>query len=199
MAAGKPTLGGVKVGGGLAGAVWDIVGNMGALKVTGMVGGPNTGDAVTVKTTGSMGALTMGGSNHADFLSGINAALAGDPTITRRSDVAGDFVNALAWIKSVTIKPAKGATGFFFVDSNFSASSIGAVKIVNAGFNNDQAGLDDTQDNLGFWTNSAGVKPIKSVKHTDKTDPKNKARNWTWKPGQPLPDILDDLHIQPLA
>jgi len=105
----------------------------------------------------------------------------------------------MATIKSITIKPVKGATGFFFSNSNFSAASIGAVKIVNTRFNNDQTGLDDTQDNFGFWTNASAGKPIKSVAHMDLTDPKNKAKNWTWKPGLPLPPGLDDMNVLPLV
>lgn len=190
----KATLGKVGIAGDLRGVVWDITGSMGAMKVSGMAGGPQVSDALTIKTTGSMGAITLGGSNRADFLAGIDTTAGGDSTLIRRADHAADFVNALASIKSITIKPPKGQIGLFLVDGNFSAAGIGAVKIVNAKFNNDQAGLNETQDDLGFW-----AKAVKSVKHTDTTDPRNKAKNWTWKLGMPLPSSLDDLNIQPLV
>ena len=193
VAAKKPTLGPVSIAGSLRGATWDITGSMGALTVGGTAGGWAASQGVTVKTTGSIGALTLGGANHADFLAGIAPAAAGDATITRRADDVADFTNAQAAITSVTIKAAKGALGQLFLNSNFSAAVIGSVVLVNAGFNNDQAGLTNTQDDFGFW-----AKAIKSVKHTDVLSPKDKAKNWTWKPGTPLPSILDDMRIQPL-
>ena len=69
-----------------------------------------------------------------------------------------------------------------------------ALTIVNPNWNNDQAGLDDTQDNFGFWSLAT-----KSVKCKDTSDPKNKAKNGTWKPGALPPAVLatlDDLNIQ---
>ena len=162
--------------------------SLGSLKVVG-VAGPGT-----VRAPGSIGAVQLGAATSLDVLAAINTATAGDPTITRRADNTGDFSNTLASIKSITIAPPRGLTGRFLTNSNFSAANIGAVTIVNPNWNNDQAGLDDTQDNFGFWSLAT-----KSVKCKDTSDPKNKAKNGTWKPGALPPAVLatlDDLNIQ---
>ena len=55
VATGKPTLASVKIAGNLQSCTWDIIGNMGALSVTGTVGGRTADFAAVINTTGNMG------------------------------------------------------------------------------------------------------------------------------------------------
>ena len=111
----------------------------------------------------------------------------------RHGDKTEDFVSATAAIKGVTIKPLKGATGILFQNSNVSAASIGWVNLANVQFNNNQAGLNETQDNFGVWSRT-----IRGVKYASTTD---KTRNWVWAAGRTLPlsQTLVDLNISPLV
>jgi len=76
LVAKKPALGTATISGGLRGATWDITGAWGALTIGGTVGGLLASDALTVRTTGNMGAITLGTANQADFLAGVNPTAA---------------------------------------------------------------------------------------------------------------------------
>ena len=68
----------------------------------------------------------------------------------------------------------------YFINTNFSAPSIGAVSLVNVRYDNADA-------TFGLWAYDAGTgKEIKSVKVTALATKKS----WVWslKPGQAIPD-----------
>ncbi len=110
--------------------------------------------------------------NHADFLAGVDATAAGDPTVTRHADDLGDLDTTVG-IKSIAIKGIKGAatTTSFFQDSNFSAGAIGTVSLINVAYDCGQAGANAGEE-FGFWASS-----IKSVTHKNLS---NSADNWAW-------------------
>jgi hypothetical protein len=162
----KPILGSVSIAGNLCGASWNINGAVAGIKVAGEVGGMLSNDAVTIRSEGSMGAITVGAVCHADFLAGVIQ------DVTRHAIAQSDVKPAGKSIASFTVKPAKGSTGLLVVDGNLSAASVGAVKLVNTKFNNDQAGLNETEDDFGIWSGT-----VKSVQCADTTDPRNKVKN----------------------
>ena len=198
----KAALGTVKIAGSLSADLWDIAGAVAGISVGGWARNRTDNGRFVLLASGNMGAVTVGGAEHLDLLAGVRPAGTGEDF--RHAAVSADFNAPPVNLQSFTVKGWKVGKGQslppLFVDCNVSAAGIGAVTLMNAGFNNNQTGLDEAQDNFGFWTKQ-GVKPtgITSVKHTDTTDPKNKAKNWTWKPGLPPPGILDDLNIQPLV
>ena len=133
---------------------------------------------MTVRATGGIEGITLGGPEHADFLAGVDVTQGGAPGVSRHADDPADFVNALAGIGSFTIKPSKTLPPDtpMFVNSNVSGATTAKVTIFNADFAN-----GGTQ--FGFWAKNTGTgKEMGSVKHTDLSDPSN---NWTW-PKQPV-------------
>ena len=175
----KPTLAAAKIAGGISGAIWDIVGDMGKLTVLGAVTGS------TVRTAGSMAGVTVGASDGSDFLAGL------DPSAGRRPDAVGDFDNVLATIKSFKVKgiAGAGAPRWFFADSNVSAATLGVVSLLNVNF-------DNSLTDFGVWARHAGTgKEIKSVKWADKVEKTKGA--WTPKAG--IVFALPDLAIEILT
>ncbi|HET6430321.1 MAG TPA: LEPR-XLL domain-containing protein [Phycisphaerae bacterium] len=170
LGAAKATLGSVSIVGDLAEAVWDIVGQVGKLNVRGFA------RDVTVRATSWMSNVTIGGADGADFLAGVDAAVA------RRAGAAADFVNPAAGIKSFKVAGIKTGKGvapprWFFVDSNISAATIGQVSLLNVDFHNSGTGF-------GVWAANQGTgKEIKSVKWSDKVD-KDVKGQWPPKPGE---------------
>jgi len=177
--ASKAALGSAKIAGDLSEAEWDIMGEMGKLNVRGFA------RDVTVRTTSWMAGVTVGGADHADFLAGVDAAVA------RRAGAAADFVNPDAGIKSFKVTGIKVAKGEvpprFFADSNISAATIGQVNLLNVDFDNGGTGF-------GVWGANQGTgKEIKSVKWSDKVDKAVKGR-WPPKPGEVFD--VPDLDVQ---
>jgi len=177
--AAKAVLGSAKVAGDLGGVDWDINGAMGKLTVVG------TATDSTVRADAIAG-IAVGASDGSDFLAGI------DPAVVRHADGVADFQAPAATIKSFKVTGLKGpgAARYFFVDSNISAATIGAVKLLNVDFDNAAA-------EFGVWARNANTgKEIKSVKWADKVD---KAVKDSWSPKSGLLFSEPDLAISVLS
>lgn len=173
-------VGKVSIRGNAVGSLWDVGGTITNLAVTGPV------EDCIVRAGGDMLKVTLGAATGSDFGAGVTL----DLLRTQRHAGAGDV--ATGTIKSFTVKGSKATPAeMFFADSNLSAATISAATLVNVKFNNDQLGLDETQDDFGLWAPAIG-----KLKVSDWTDRKNKAKNWTWKPTMPLPTGLDDFNIR---
>jgi len=132
----------------------------------------------TVWTAGSMGTLMLGATEGSDFLAGI-AETAG-----RHASGEADFVNPLAVISSAKIKGRKVPKGQvsprFFVDSNFSVASLGAVSLLNVDYSNDD-------ESFGLFALNQGTgKEIKSISARDTVT----GERWKW-PFVPVGDEID--------
>ncbi len=126
----KTVLGPVSISGYLQGATWDVDGAVGNITATKGVKDSR------VQSTGSMGLLTLGSAQAADFLAGM--------TTSDRHATAGSQFNTLTSIKGVTIKGFSGMTQgqALLTDSNFSAATIGASTLLNVDTSNgDDFGL----------------------------------------------------------
>ena len=176
----KSTLGSATIVGNLASGdldidgrvYWEIIGIMGRLTVMG------TADHSTVRSTSNMLGLTLSRTDGSDFLAGI------DSDVVRHATYDSDFDdNAPVSIKFITVKGPKLPKGtpvpMCVLDSNFSASSVGAVTLINTEFD-----TPASTDEFGIFARNAGTPSaiagteVKSVKHTDKSN----GLTWTWKP-----------------
>jgi len=122
----------------------------------------------TVRTAGSMGSILLGATDGSDFLAGIA------DTAGRHASGEADFVNPLAVIRSVKIKgwkvPKGEAASRFFVDSNFSAASLGTVNLLNVDYSNDD-------ESFGLFALDQGIgKAIKSISARDTVT----GERWKW-------------------
>ena len=149
-------LGNSTVAGNLVIDAWNVLGSMGNLAVKGVARA--AGEALaSVRAGFNMGALRLGTVRHLDFLAGI------DPTVARNAEIEDDFVEP-AKIKSITIRGTKAPKGEptprSVVNSNFSAASMGAVKIWNADL-----------PSTGLHVLSADGDELTSVRHRDTDDP----------------------------
>ncbi|MHC4716575.1 MAG: hypothetical protein ACYS5V_06375 [Planctomycetota bacterium] len=180
LGAPKATLGSARIVGDLSEAAWDVIGRMGKLNILGAA------RDVTVRSTASMAGIVLGAAERADFLAGVDAAVA------RRGAAAGEFVNPQAAIKSfkVTgIKTAKGVASprWLFSDSNLSAATIGQVNLLNVEF-------DNGGEAFGVWVADQDTgKELKSVKWSDTVDRTVKGQ-WPPKKGEVF--SVPDLDIQ---
>lgn len=156
--------------GNLLASRWDVLGDLGKFAVGG------TADSSTVRSDGTMLGVSVGASNHSDFLAGVGAIATRTPTAN------GDFANASASIKSFAVKGIRGwpASQRFFSDSNLSAANLGKISLLNGDFAAD-----------GIYYSSSGT--VRAIKHTDKAD---RGNNWTYPP---KPEIVfaqpDVIHV----
>ena len=174
----KATLTSAKIAGDLYGALWDIAGYMGKLTVAGIV------ELSKVRTTGSMGAISLGAAVGSDFLAGITR------DVSRHASSIEDFVNLNARIRSLKIKglklPGVDEDPYFFENSNFSAAGIGKVSLLNLW-------PENNEESFGFFafTRTIGTSPggggIASISHRD-TVTRNR---WSWNPADGDLNILD--------
>jgi hypothetical protein len=168
------TLRNARINGDLYGAEWDITGRMGPLRVNGIV------EDMIVRTTDSMGPLTMGAVVNSDFLAGISSSVA------RHAQSAADFVNPAARMRSVIIRGIRGPRGtpdpYYFENSNFSAGGMSAVILKNLW-------TDNGGEQFGFFALSkeSGGGSISVIRHRDTVA----FDSWTWKPADGVLDILD--------
>lgn len=173
--AGKATLGAVKIAGDLRQADWDITGNMGKLTVIGTVADS------TVRTTGGMAGITLGAADGTDFLAGIKH------TVARYASDSADFDSVSASIGSLKIKGLKdrGATRWYFQNSNLSAAKIGKVDLLNVDFDNagTRFGVHALRAPLGGG--------IRSVRYADTVT----GEKWSWPIGDDLVTAIPDLEI----
>ena len=111
-----------------------------------------------------MGSILLGATDGSDFLAGIA------DTAGRHASGEADFVNPLAIIRSVKIKGLKGSSDRFFVDSNFSAASLGTINLLNVDYsNNDESfGLFALDQDTG--------KEIRSISYRDTVT----GERWKW-------------------
>ena len=146
----------------MIGGNWDIGGKLGKMAVTGIV------ENNRVTATGSMAGLTFGAVSGSDFLAGCTVPLG-----QRYATAHDQFTDPLARIALISIKGLKvPASQDFLIDSNFSAASIGAVKLVNAVFDNDG-------QKFGFFArDSEGDGEIRSISHKDRIT----RQRWRWSP-----------------
>ena len=142
---------------------------MGNLTVRGMAGGSS---GLEVDTDQKMGVITLGGANKADFCAGAKY---------RHASNVGDLYSTQGAIKSVAITGWRGASGYLFVDSNFSAATIGKCILKNVNYSNASLAF-------GVWGQR-----IASVKLVDTAAPSDPTANFTWKPGSSAPAA--DLNI----
>ncbi len=153
-------LGKTKIAGIVANASWNIGLNMGDL--TAMLGAFNS----TIRTGGSMGKIVLGATSGSDFLAGCRNE------VTRHAQSADDFASEQT-IKSVKIKGVKDQfvdpTRRYYIDSNFSAASIGKVSLMNVDFDNDNT-------TFGLFALDEAESGIKSITYRD-TETKDK---WKW-------------------
>ncbi|KKK72565.1 hypothetical protein LCGC14_2902610, partial [marine sediment metagenome] len=159
----KATLASAIIAGDLDGVAWDIAGVMGKLIVR------RTARNSTVRSTGSMGSITLGAADGSDFLAGMKASA------VRHGQSADDFQDTSAGIKSFKIAGLKMPKGqapprWFFSDSNLSCAWIGAVSLLNVKFDNLGTGF-------GIWArDTTPGNEIKSVKWADTQDKGAKGR-----------------------
>ena len=170
----RNTLNLTRIAGDLYGAHWDITGNMGGLTVGGIV------EESTVRTTGSMGALSLGAAVGSDFLAGISS------DALRHADDAQDFANVDARIRSVSILglklPGVEEDPYFFENSNFSAAGIGRISLLNLWPDNEGEGF-------GFLAlaRSDGGGGINSLQYRDTVT----GDRWRWSPSDGPLNIMD--------
>ena len=172
----RATLGRATIAGDLYDAVWSISGTMGNLKVKGVA------EDMIVRSTDSMGSITLGAAINSDFQAGVHSSVGSHP------GSVGDFVNTDARIRKVTIKglklPGIEEDPYFFENSNFSAASIGRVSVLNLWANNGG-------EEFGFYALHKGLGggAIASVAYRDTFT----GERWTWKPieDDPMLNILD--------
>ena len=175
VGAGKATLDAVKIAGDLRQADWDITGNMGKLTVIG------TAADSTIRTTGGMAGITLGAADGTDFLAGIK------DTVARRASDSAHFDSVSASIGSFKIKGLKdrGATRWYFQNSNLSAAKIGKVDLLNVDFDN--AGM-----RFGVYALRAPVGGgIRSVRYADTVT----GEKWSSPIGDDLVTAIPDLEI----
>ena len=149
-------LGSARISGDLYDARWAINGDMGGLAVAGYV------EDVVVRTTGSMGAISFGAILNSDFMAGV------DSEVARRAETPDDIINSAASIRSISMtNRALDSEGNmpFFANSNFSASEIGRVSLVNLIPSN-------YEETFGLY---AGVIQSISNRNTETGD------TWTWR------------------
>ncbi len=121
-----------------------------------------------LRTIGDIGSVAFGAAEMFDILAGCDAGL------LRHADAVGDFIDLDVKIGSVTIRGLKIPRGQvaprFFTSSNISAASIGKVKLLNAGFANDET-------EFGLFASKANEDTgIGSVKYRDTVDD----QKWSW-------------------
>ena len=140
-----------------------------------------------IRAGGSIGAVTLGGSEGVDVLAGIRPAVQGETL--RRAAAPADFTSS-AFIASVTIK-GMGTTDRYFSDSSFSASRIGAVKLTNVQWDNGTAPF-------GFFARNTRNGGIRFVKWKDTKAPRDPLLNGSWTPRQGVVNASpgNDLGIQ---
>ncbi len=178
------SLGSVNVGGDVHGAVnidgnlkravvrgdvnttgWQIGGEIGSLTTKGTFRSSQAGVA-KLRSGGSIGKLTLGAIENVDVFAGIHAAAG------RFAANSGDFNTPGASIGSINIKGYRTKKGQlaprFVVNSNFSAASMGRVKMTN---------IDLATSGVHVL---GGGDEIKSLSHRDKVD---KARSFRY-PGK---------------
>jgi len=163
----RPTLGSAIVRGDLYEAEWDIFGRMGSLTVLGRI------ETATVRTTERMGRIAFGGVLDSNFLAGISREVQDRATQPEHVDNPGARIQGITMLS----RPLPGTgEGPFFQNSNFSAASIGPVRLLNVNYYN--AGRQ-----FGFY---AGT--ISSISHRDT----HTGEQWTWrKQNDGILSILD--------
>lgn len=145
------SLGTAKVTGNLSGVNWGVAG-IKSLTVTG------TADTSVIRSDHGIAGMTFGAVSHTDVLAGVAG-------VVRHAAANGDFLDTVASIGKITIKgwsvgkKTPQMSGLqFFVDSNFSAASIGTASVLNA----------DLTTTDGLWVrNTITPKPVKSVSYKD--------------------------------
>lgn len=149
------------IAGGIADANWDINGRMGAFSVKGKVANS------TIRTAGSMTSLAMGAIDTSHFLAGIK------PVVLTHAAAHDDFLDTTARIGSIQIKGLTNPAEVLFKASNFSAASIGAVKMLNGDYTS--GGIFARVG--GSTGTPAYATPLGKVTATNKLD---STMNWTW-------------------
>ncbi len=166
----KATLGSASIKGSLVNASWAITGLLGKMKVTG------TMIDSEVRTTDSVGGVSVGACLGSDFLVGVKPGVLG-----RHAAANDDYENLDALVKSFKVAGLKTPKGqipprWFFEDSNVSAARIGSVSLLNTAF-------DNGGEDFGLWACELGEgNEIKSVKWSDKIDKDTKGK-WPAKKG----------------
>ncbi|MHC4718575.1 MAG: Ig-like domain-containing protein, partial [Planctomycetota bacterium] len=175
-AAPKRTLGSVKIAGNLTARSWDVTGGIGKMVVSGTVMGP-AGLRCTIRSTGSMAAVTFGAVRNTDVLAGV------DRGIASHAQAAEDFANPLAAIKAVKIKGLKGSAERFFAATTLSAGAIGTVSLLNADFEAGESGLFALVHSGGFG----------KVRHSDRAT----GQKWSWpvRPGDVFAGPAGLIHL----
>ena len=143
----KTALGRTKIAGSLIDSTWNIDGNLGTLTVNGTVRNS------TVRVSGDMRSIRAAAIYSSDFLAGCASDTA------RMANVSSDFTS-VSKIGSIQVKGIRGSTDRFFVDSNFSAATIGKVKLLNVKLNNggDQFGIFALDQGTGGEIKSVSYK-----------------------------------------
>jgi hypothetical protein len=162
------TLGGAKIAGGVASAVWNVAGATGTVTVGGTV------EQSTIRCAGDVAGFTARAMVQSDFLCGIAAG------VERHAAAAGDFAEEarLRSVKVTGLKPPKGQPApRCFVDSNLSAYAIGTVSLVNIAPASGDAPF-------GLFALDAEDGRVKSVKHKDTED---RDANWAWSAARGIP------------
>ena len=151
----------IKVANDLTNSILRINGSIGRLVVVGTV--RNT----TVHSTANIGRIILGATIDSDFLAGFDLDFA-----QRHPTNIADFTFDCT-IKSIKVKGLKtNKYGVHFVNSNFSAATIGTASLVNVGNWNSGEGF-------GFWAKNTDVKnDLKSISHKSTVD---ESGRFTWK------------------
>jgi len=125
-----PALGSLVVRGDLAGATVALQRGvvpgrrtLGALSVGGWL------DDTTIRSAGSVGAVTVGGMRSARILAGVAPGVDGLPA------VAADFT-APATLESLTVRGLRDASNHSFIDSRVAATTVGTVSLRGVRFDN---------------------------------------------------------------
>lgn len=156
--AGKATLGSAGIAGDLLSGEWRIGGNMGMLTVSGMA------ENCTVRASGSIRRLTLGGTDHSSFLAGIDLE-----TLVFDEDAVIAVIRVCGWRAAPgEVLPDLG------IDSSFWAASMGKVSLMNG------------RDADGFQLFVLGDEPNWQIRSMSYRDTRSPGR-WSWRPGQPWP------------
>lgn len=122
----KPVLANAVIAGDLNAVDWDIAGLMGKFTAKGTV------DNSTVRSDSGMLSLVLGRCYSSDFLAGVS------PDVVRHAAELGELVSSTATIKSIAVKGTKFAKSRVIppgiLDANFSAYSVGSVRLPRSKF-----------------------------------------------------------------